>query len=333
MILVNLLSAVQIVLESFPVSSSGNVTLLMGFLSKLIGVNQVPALCQQFLFFLHGPTVIVLGVFFFKQWHSYFVKLFPFTFTLQRNAKYDASVYPLVVFGFITNAITVFFYALNNYFEFTSFFPVPLWLGFLVTTLLLFTCRQKFLTFIKLTWPAVHSLGEVWIPRCALDDERGCNALGFISCHDEISSTRHPEASNAKPWDPGLINNNHFNPFTAGVLLGLAQSVALFVPGISRFASTFVVGRWVGFAPAQALEYSFLIEMPLITAGFLKGFWWIIKTPEGHAFINFSFIMTLLISTILGYLGLMLVARLVERNKIWLFGFYTGLLAVISFAL
>ena len=137
MILVNLLSAVQIVLESFPVSSSGNVTLLMGFLSKLIGVNQVPALCQQFLFFLHGPTVIVLGVFFFKQWRNYCVKLFPFTFTLQRNAKHDASVYPLVIFGFITNAITVFFYALNNYFEFTSFFPGPLWLGFLITTLLL----------------------------------------------------------------------------------------------------------------------------------------------------------------------------------------------------
>lgn len=328
MILVNLLSAVQIVLESFPVSSSGNVELLMGFLSKLIGVNQVPALCQQFLFFLHGPTVIVLGVFFFKQWRTYCVKLFPFTFTLQRNTKHDASVYPLVVFGFITNAITVFFYALNHYFQFTTFFSVPLWLGFLITTLLLFSCNQKFLTFIKLYWPAIRSFGKVWIPRCAL----ACHTKPWRSMDDECKhqlSSCHSEVTK----NPGLINKNHLNPLTTGVLLGLAQSVALFVPGISRFASTFVVGRWIGFAPAQALEYSFLIEMPLITAGFLKGFWWIIKTPEGHAFINFSFIITLIISTIFAYLGLMLVARLVQQNKIWLFCFYTGLLAVISFVL
>ena len=73
--------------------------------------------------------------------------------------------------------------------------------------------------------------------------------------------------------------------------------------------------------------------MPLITAGFLKGLWWMIKTPEGHAFITMSFVATLIVSTVLAYLGLMLVARLAEQNKIWLFGFYTGLLAIISFVL
>lgn len=298
MILVNLLSSVQIVLESFPVSSSGNVALLMGFLSKLIDVNQVPALCQQFLFFLHGPTIIVLGVFFFKQWRTYCVKLFPFTFTLQRNTKHDASVYPLVVFGFITNAITVFFYALNHYFAFTDFCPVPLWLGFLITTLLLFAT-----VFIP-----VFSNSKLYSHSSFRGEQ--CEAVGSRG-----------------------NNKNHLNPFSTGVLLGLAQSVAFFVPGISRFASTFVVGRWIGFAPMQALEYSFLIEMPLITAGFLKGFWWIIKTPEGHAMITMSFLITLIASTIFAYLGLMFVARLVAQNKIWLFGFYTGLLAVISFVL
>ncbi len=282
----NLLSAVQIVLESLPVSSSGNVVLLMDFLPYWFSINTLPVLSEQFLFFLHGPTVLVVGIFFFRKWFGYLIKLI----------KRDKTIFSLVTFGIITNVVTVFFYAINSHSALFGTFQVPLWVGFLITTLLLFS--------------TVFIQGSKNSKLCFNSSSRDEQSKGVGS---------------------RSINKNQIKPLSHGIALGLAQSAALFVPGISRFASTFVVGRWVGWSPLVALEYSFLIEFPLICAGFLKGVSWIIKTPETHQLFSCSFLITIALSTILAYAALVFVARCAQNNKIWLFGFYTGLLAVISF--
>lgn len=49
------------------------------------------------------------------------------------------------------------------------------------------------------------------------------------------------------------------------VLLGAIQGIAL-LPGISRFAITYVSGCWLNLRPARAFQISFLLHFPLICA-------------------------------------------------------------------
>lgn len=47
---------------------------------------------------------------------------------------------------------------------------------------------------------------------------------------------------------------------TDAVFIGLAQSIAL-LPGVSRLASTYAMGAWMGFAPTLSFVFSLLIEL------------------------------------------------------------------------
>ncbi|MFS8507540.1 MAG: hypothetical protein LVQ75_05700, partial [Candidatus Babeliales bacterium] len=65
----------------------------------------------------------------------------------------------------------------------------------------------------------------------------------------------------------------------AGLVVGIAQGLAL-LPGISRFGSTFVVGRFLGFSSMQSFQYSFLIAWPLMFAAWVKGSYDLFSTRE-----------------------------------------------------
>lgn len=156
-----LISCVQIVLESFPVSSSGHCLLLQNFFSDFFSskLSDGHGMCvvtvktffnnELVTHFLHGPTVFVLAFFFFNQWKKFLLHPFKYRYVLLK----------LALFVMLADIATAMFYFIFKVFDF-SFFPV--WAGFLLSACVLFS-----LCFIKdkqqkvITWKTAVILGLV----------------------------------------------------------------------------------------------------------------------------------------------------------------------------
>ncbi len=134
------------------------------------------------------------------------------------------------------------------------------------------------------------------------------------------------------PWAPppsATPSNTH--TLIIGCILGLTQGLAL-LPGISRFASTYVIARWLSLSPRRAMQTSFLMHLPLMGAAFLfDGIPLLLNTPFWHhcTFLSHPCPFPLLvigiatiIATILAYGALFLSWRLALRNRLWVFGLY-----------
>ncbi|MFA6535451.1 MAG: undecaprenyl-diphosphate phosphatase, partial [Candidatus Babeliales bacterium] len=114
--------------------------------------------------------------------------------------------------------------------------------------------------------------------------------------------------------------------FKKAIILGAVQGCAL-LPGISRFASTYVAGCWLKISPRRAFQISFLIHLPLIVAAFLfLGIKDIFKKPELFQNLNAGFgthgFFLILSATIIAILALNLCYKLAVKNKLWWLGFY-----------
>lgn len=108
----------SIVLESFPISSSGHVQLLQFFFNKALTDYS-----NQIDFFLHGPIACMVALFFFNDWF----------FLLQGLPKTFPYLRKIFFYGFITDSLTVFAY----FFIFKDTQIIPVWAGFLITSMLL----------------------------------------------------------------------------------------------------------------------------------------------------------------------------------------------------
>lgn len=114
----------SIVLESFPISSSGHCALLYSLFEKFRWTQPIN---ENFDLFLHGPIALVVALFFFKDWF----------FILKGVPRTLPFIKKIFCYGFITDSITVPAYFLifkNNTF-------LPIWLGFLITSLLIFSLK------------------------------------------------------------------------------------------------------------------------------------------------------------------------------------------------
>lgn len=97
--------AVQIVLESLPVSSSGHICLLEKLLDQSpLGMSTVfdPTLYKKISYSLHAPTALVLMIFFYRQW----LLLLKNFFSCYRLVLYIAGAVA------VANVITVMLYCL-----------------------------------------------------------------------------------------------------------------------------------------------------------------------------------------------------------------------------
>lgn len=117
-------------------------------------------------------------------------------------------------------------------------------------------------------------------------------------------------------WIPYEKNNSTMTWHIA-IMLGIAQGVAL-LPGISRFAATYVIGRWMGLRAQRAFELSFAIQFPLIAAASVFGLFSVNHIMQ----ITMSNPITLLIIVIASLIAwrlLELMYVLVIKNEIqWL---------------
>ncbi len=258
MLLVFLYYALPILLEPYPISSSGHVALLQQILSKINGI-MVPEIPSYYEYLLHGPIALVVLVFFGRSW-------------LQIVTTSSMSQIKTMFFaGFMADLLTVLVY---GFFSVVGMSIFPLWLGFFVTACLLFS---------------------------------------LLLCKIEIIE----------------------QPFTmrSGAVLGIAQGIAL-LPGISRFGTTFVVARWLGYSEQKACIFSFLIEWPISIAGFFKGAVTMYQMQGDHSeVLNLSIGLVILIAMFGAYGGFYIIKQIIKQKKIWLFGYYVLFLSILSLML
>jgi undecaprenyl pyrophosphate phosphatase UppP len=125
---VNFFLMLQIVLESFPVSSSGNIAFFTHLFESCVLHSKIEIMHEGLYFLLHGPTVLVLGLYFLKPWWNYLVGF----------VQLKQSAVQMIVCVIVADLVTVGFYCglklMGNP-------DVPLTIGFLITTSALVSLR------------------------------------------------------------------------------------------------------------------------------------------------------------------------------------------------
>jgi undecaprenyl pyrophosphate phosphatase UppP len=309
----------QILLESFPVSSSGHVELLV----RLTPGSGIP---EFFDHFLHGPTILILMILFRNDWFYPLKKLLHGAFDKNIRAKDSyKNLYRifLKICGFlvVTTSVAGIFW-----------FIVKLWLQ-------------------KATW----FMGRSCQLRQGFDAQVGEGlfssnyallfgfcvtfVLLFLLWRREINPGHTPWANLDTPSNDGSIFFSYLNikePLSRGgfglaqgvcpgikkiFLIALAQALAL-LPGISRFASVYVTSRFLGINPRRAFQFTFLIQFPLIVPGFLLGFFKLTRVPNWQNFFSWQVNLTIFVATILSFFALMWVRNLAHNKKMGRFCFY-----------
>lgn len=130
-----ILLSVQIVLESFPVSSSSHVALLELYAQRYgLCIPHCPDLLLSLFsidlleLFMHGPTALLIMLFFFNQWF----------FLLKNSMHCWRIILKICALTVLADSVTVFFFFL---FKFIGKSWFPLGVGFMITVVLLFSLR------------------------------------------------------------------------------------------------------------------------------------------------------------------------------------------------
>ncbi len=112
--------------------------------------------------------------------------------------------------------------------------------------------------------------------------------------------------------------------FLDSILIGTFQGLAI-VPGISRSGSTIVMGLFRGLKKPLATEFSFLLALPATLGAVLLG---LIKVSRGkaNAVINFSLIIGVVLSCIVGVLSIKALIKILNKNKLHYFSYYLWIL-------
>lgn len=111
----------------------------------------------------------------------------------------------------------------------------------------------------------------------------------------------------------------------AALTIGVFQGIAL-VPGISRSGSTISAALFTGMKREDAVEYSFILGIPVILAGA------VVKLGEASSAEISANLVPLLVgfvvSAIAGYFAIRLIKMLVVNDKFHVFAWYTLVLGI-----
>ncbi|MDE7304210.1 MAG: undecaprenyl-diphosphate phosphatase [Oscillospiraceae bacterium] len=116
----------------------------------------------------------------------------------------------------------------------------------------------------------------------------------------------------------------------AALTIGVFQGIAL-VPGISRSGSTISAALFTGMKREDAVEYSFILGIPVILAGA------VVKLGEASAAELSANLVPLLVgfvvSAVAGYFAIRLIKMLVTNDKFHVFAWYTLVLGIVVIGL
>ena len=111
-------------------------------------------------------------------------------------------------------------------------------------------------------------------------------------------------------------HKNH--SFFSSLAIGLVQALAI-IPGISRSGTTISMSIYLGIAPKEAANFSFLLSIPIILGASLLGAFEL----EGEVIIDsFTIFMAIFTSFLVGILALKLLLKTLEVGKFHFFGIY-----------
>jgi undecaprenyl-diphosphatase len=120
----------------------------------------------------------------------------------------------------------------------------------------------------------------------------------------------------------GLLEMNHQDAF----MIGLIQGIAI-MPGISRSGATIMIAMYLGLERESAARYSFFAAIPAILgAG-------VLEMNETISFYNANtpcFLTGLVVSAILGCVGIHFLLKIVRAEKYHYFGYYCLVMAAVA---
>ena len=108
--------------------------------------------------------------------------------------------------------------------------------------------------------------------------------------------------------------------------MGLAQGLAL-LPGISRSGSTLVCGLIAGVERKEAVDFSFLMSIPVILASAVYEGAKLFTCPIEVNWLGIFVVM--LVSFIFGILSIKIMLKLIKKNKLYFFSIYLIVLSLI----
>lgn len=123
-----------------------------------------------------------------------------------------------------------------------------------------------------------------------------------------------------------VIKNNHSNEvsYPKAFIIGLFQTIAMFLPGMSRSMSTIVGGMTVGLKRETAAEFSFFLAVPTMLGAFLlevMKFW-----KAGMLDVLRDNIVTLVIGNVVSFIVAMVAIKtfikFLQKNGFAAFGVY-----------
>lgn len=124
------------------------------------------------------------------------------------------------------------------------------------------------------------------------------------------------------------LKKDGYKPITkkSALYMGLSQGLAL-LPGISRSGSTLVCGLLVGVEKQEALDFSFLMSIPVILASAVYESF---KLFSSQITVNwFGIFLVMVSSFIFGIISIKLMLKIVKKNKLYYFSIYLIVLGLI----
>lgn len=173
----------------------------------------------------------------------------------------------------------------------------------IVTTFVTFLIAFSFKEAFEIFFGSVYVVGGAWI------------VMGIL-----LLGTRKIESECRD-----FYQMNHRDCF----FIGLAQGLAL-IPGISRSGATIIAGMRSGLDPKVAAKFSFLIGFIAILGAGILG------AKDGVEFFQENtgaLVAGFLSSAIVGYFAIVLVMKLVEKGKFFVFGLYCLTMGILTLVL
>ncbi len=112
----------------------------------------------------------------------------------------------------------------------------------------------------------------------------------------------------------------------SSLYMGVAQSLAL-LPGISRSGSTLVAGLFLNVKKEQALDFSFLMSIPVIIASAVYETFQLLTCQITINWLGIFIVM--LTSFIFGIVSIKLMLKIVRNNKLYYFSIYLIILSLL----
>lgn len=114
--------------------------------------------------------------------------------------------------------------------------------------------------------------------------------------------------------------------FKNSLIIGLFQAVAI-LPAVSRAGSTIFAGLLTGLSAQEAFNFSFCLFIPASFGALVLD----AKDLSATGLFNMQYVLAFVITTLVGIFALGILKKVLVGKKLWMFGIYTFILAIILF--